>query len=262
LGREPQPGFLLASGILEESLIPLIETVARLYQENTPPPKRLKFLVRQIGQEAFRDMVFSQPGVREELPIPLTLSASLVPVPQAPDCRVTVPVFAGELSAQALSSLAEIASRWCGGMLMVTGDQDVVLHLAAPADLAPLRQALAEDGFGSNAPREQVVFRVCPGNHECIMGLAPTRDIASALLDAMGPVARGFSWAISGCPNCCAQPQLSQAGVVVSRLVSEPGQEGRTPRFDLYRAGEAPFAEPVQQGLTQDELVQAVKAQG
>jgi sulfite reductase (ferredoxin) len=262
LGREPQPGFLLASGILEESLIPLIETVARLYQENTPPPKRLKFLVRQIGQEAFRDMVFAQQGVREELPIPPTLSASLVPVPQAPDCQVTVPVFAGELSAQGLSRLAEIAGRWCGGMLMVTGDQNVVLHLTATADLSPLRQALAEAGFSCAGTREQVVFRVCPGSHECIMGLAATRDIAGALLDAMGPVALGFSWAISGCPNCCAQPQLSQAGVVVSRLVKEPEGEERTPRFDLYRAGQAPFAEPVQQGLTQEELVQAVQALG
>ena len=92
------------------------------------------------------------------------------------------------------------------------------------------------------------------------MGLAPTRDIAGALLDAMGPVARSFSWAISGCPNCCAQPQLAQVGVVATRLVSDP--EGRSARYDLYRAGSGPFADVVQQGLTLEGLLEAVRLLG
>ena len=89
------------------------------------------------------------------------------------------------------------------------------------------------------------------------MGLAPTRDIAASVLKEMGEGALALSWAFSGCPNSCAQPQLSQAGIVATRLVSEPA--GRQPRFDLYRAGSAPFAEPVQQGLTLQELLAAVK---
>ena len=140
---------------------------------------------------------------------------------------------------------------------MVTGNQNIVLHVGAGGDPSLVRQELSEAGFLGEAPRDLVSLRVCPGDHECIMGLAPTREVAGRVLDAMGPGAQRLTWAISGCPNCCAQPQLSQAGVVATRLVGDP--EGRTPRFDLYRAGSGPFAEAVQLGLTLDALLEAVE---
>jgi sulfite reductase (ferredoxin) len=260
LGREPTPGFLLAQGVLEDTLLPLIETIARIYRENTPPPKRLKHFVKQIGQDAFRDMVLSDPAIAEELVSSPSHTASLVPDTSEGAVRIEVPVFAGELSAGRLASLADFALHNCGGMLMVTGDQNVALHLRAGSDPDQALQALSAAGFSADTPRELVTFRVCPGNHECIAGLAPTREVAGALLDAMGPVAQEFSWAISGCPNCCAQPQLAQAGVVATRLVAEG--EGRAPHYDLYRAGSGPFAEAVQQGLTLDALVEAVRQLG
>ncbi|GFO58449.1 nitrite reductase [Geomonas silvestris] len=261
LGREPQPGFLLAEGVAEESLLPLIETIARLYRENTPPPKRLKYFVRQIGEQAFREMVFAQPGVFDELPIAPTLSARLVPVPQE-EARLVARVFAGELSCHTLATLAGIARDYCGGQLMVTGDQNIEMHLVSAEQRTLALQLLGEAGFAAESPRERVTFRVCPGNHECIMGLAPTREISGELLDAMGPAAQGMTWAISGCPNCCAQPQLSKAGVVANRLVKEEGSEERTPRYDLYQADSGPFAEAVKQGLTREELVEAVRQLG
>jgi len=260
LGREPTPGFLLTQGVLEESLLPLIETIVRLYQENTPPPKRLKYFVSQIGQDVFRQLVLANAAIHEELTSSPSLSASLVPVAEAGAARLEVPVFAGELSCSRLASLTGIARLYCGGMLMVTGDQNIALHPEAGCDQSRVEQALREAGFADDAPRDRVTFRVCPGTHECIAGLAPTREVAGQLLDAMGPAARGLSWAISGCPNCCAQPQLSQAGVVATRLVSDP--EGRSPSYDLYRAGSGPFAEAVQRGLTLGALLEAVRLLG
>jgi sulfite reductase (ferredoxin) len=260
LGREPSPGFLLAQAVLEDGLLPLIETILRLYEANTPAGKRLKHLVREIGQEEFRQRVLGDPAVLEELPSVPGLSASLVPVPVTGAHRLEAHIFAGELTSHGLASLAAIAKSCCGGMLMVTGDQNVVMHLAGGSDPAEALNALREAGCAADAPRERVTLRVCPGNHECMAGLAPTRDIAGSLLQQMGAAAQQLSWAISGCLNCCAQPQLAQAGVVASRMVDEEGS--RTPRFDLYRAGAGPFAEPVQQGLTLDALLEAVRLLG
>jgi sulfite reductase (ferredoxin) len=261
LGREPTPGFLLAQGVLEDTLLPLIETILRLYEANTPAPKRLKHLVREIGQEEFRNRVFADPASHEELATAVpSLVASLVPVPETPAHRLEVPIFAGELTSQGLASLAHLAKRCCGGILMVTGNQNVVLHLNNGSDPAEALKALREAGFAADAPTDRITFRVCPGNHECIAGLAPTREVAAAVLQQMGPAAQQLTWAISGCLNCCAQPQLSGAGIVASRLVNEEGV--RTPRFDLYRAGAGPFAEAVQQGLTLDALLEAVRLLG
>jgi sulfite reductase (ferredoxin) len=260
LGREPSPGFLLAQGVLEDSLLPLIETILRLYETNTPAGKRLKHLVRDLGQEEFRQRILGDPAVLEELPTVPSLAASLVPVPATEESRLEAHVFAGELSSDGLASLADTAKRYCGGVLMVTGDQNIVMHLVRESERDQALDALAQAGFADEAAAARVRLRVCPGNHECIMGIAPTREVAASLLQAMGPAAKQLTWAISGCLNCCAQPQLAQAGVAASRQVTEAG--GRTPRFDLYRPGAGPFAEPVQQGLTLDALLDAVKLIG
>jgi sulfite reductase (ferredoxin) len=260
LGREPQPGFLLAPALLEDGLFPLIETILRIYEAHTPAGKRLKHLVREMGQEEFRQRVLEDPALTEELPTVPSLTLSMVHVPEGAERRLEVPVFAGELAAESLEALAEIARRYCGGVLMVTGDQNIALHVAPGHDQAEVRQALAEAGLLDETVSGKVCFRICPGNHECILGLAPTRDVAAAVLQQMGNAAQQMTWALSGCPNSCAQPQLSEVGIIASRLISEEGN--RAPRFDLYRAGSALFAEVVRQGLTEEELLEAVKEIG
>ena len=256
LGREPSPGFLLAPALLEDALLPLIEAVLRVYEAGTPAGKRLKHLARQIGQEELRRRVLGDPALPEELPVAPSLALSLVPAARSDLGRLEVGVFAGELGCQGLEALAGVALRFGGGMLMVTGEQNVALHLERESDRDRALRALGQAGFCGDAPRDRVSFKVCPGNHECVMGLAATREIAESLLARMTPSGQSLGWAISGCPNCCAQPQLAQVGIVASRLVSEG--EGRRPRFDLYRAGAAPFADLAQPGLTLEELLEAV----
>jgi ferredoxin-nitrite reductase len=256
LGREPTPGFLLMQGVAEQSLLPLIETILRLYQTSTPPGKRLKHLVHELGQEEFRQRVLNDPAIHEELPTVPSLSASLVPMPATTAHRLEATIFAGELKSGALASLAELARRCCGGILMVTGDQNIAMHLENGSDTAWALNALREAGFAGDDARDRVRFRICPGNHECIAGLAATRAIADSVIMHLGAAAQLLTWAISGCPNCCAQPQLAQAGIVASHMVKEAG--GRAPRFDLYRSGSGPFAEPVERELTLDALLKAV----
>jgi sulfite reductase (ferredoxin) len=256
LGREPSPGFLLAPALLEDLLLPLIETVLRIYQAHTPAGKRLKHLVREIGQEELRARVLGDPALAEELPVSPSLAQSLVPLPADGVGPLEVGIFAGELSCQGLEAVAGVAARYGGGILMVTGEQNLALHLEKESDREPALKELREAGLAGEALRDRVSFKVCPGNHECALGLAPTREVAQAVLERLGAEGAKLSWAISGCPNSCAHPQLAQAGIIASRLVSEG--EGRAPRFDLYRAGSAPFAEPVQQGLTLEALLEAV----
>ena len=260
LGREPQPGFLLAPALPEDRLFPLIETILRIYEAHTPAGKRLKHLVREMGQEEFRRRVLEDPALAEELPVVPSLTLNMVPAPESAGHRLEVPVFAGELAAESLEALAGIAARYCGGMLIVTGDQNIALHVAPGHEPSEVQQALQEAGLVDDTPEGKVCFRICPGTHECMLGLAATREVASAVLQQMGSVAQQLTWAISGCPNSCAQPQLVDVGIVASRLISEEGT--RAPRFDLLRSGSAPFAEVVRQGLTQEELLEAVKEIG
>jgi sulfite reductase (ferredoxin) len=78
---------------------------------------------------------------------------------------------------------------------------------------------------------------------------------------ALGPSGRALTWAVSGCPNSCPQPQLADAGVLTSRLVKNP-DGSRSPYFDLYRRSGDGLGTAVAGGLTLEELLAAARQLG
>lgn len=263
LGREPTEGFLLKGKVPEESIIPLIEAVIGVYKEHAPQGKRLKHLVREIGREEFLRRVHKRFDAAPSLPLPDGFGKELTPSPAAGVTRhLEAGIFAGELEAKALRAFAGIAAKHAGGFLVLTCDQNVALILKEGANLDTAESALAAEGYNGGSKEERVTVRVCPGNHECRMGLSPTRDVAHAMLEAMGPQGEALSWAIAGCPNSCSQPQLAAVGVVTSKIEKMENGELR-PLFDLWlRSGEGAMGKVVRQRICLDELLQAVKEMG
>jgi len=258
LGRDPQAGFLLEERVVEGRIIPLIEAVLHVYGAHAHPGKRLKHVVRELGQDSLRKLIAEQPAASMELSPPAGLPDHFVPA-AAVSTRLEAPVFAGELSADDLARLAGFAETWAGGWLIVTADQNIAFQVTRDADTA--RKELSKLGFGSETREEQVSFKICPGNHECRMGLAPTRDVARQIIAALGPVAGAARWAISGCHNSCAQPQLADYGIVVSGLVK--GEDGsRSPRFDLYRNQGEGLGDIMKDNLSPEELLDSVRCLG
>ena len=255
LGREPQAGFLFLEGVAEGRLIPVIEAIIAVYARLAPPPKRLKYLARELGEAELRRLIEAEPAYREELPRSVGLADNLTH--RADGALLRARIFAGQLPASLLRELADFAERHAGGVLLVTADQDLAFPLAAAVDSEGAGRELSTVLAPLPLSGDPVTFRVCPGTHECSMGLAPTREVAAALLDAMNPAARELSWAISGCPNSCSQPQLAAAGIAVARLVA--GEDGvKSPRFDLYRRTGAGLGTKVREQLTLDELTTLV----
>ncbi|MDD5285094.1 MAG: nitrite/sulfite reductase [Desulfuromonadaceae bacterium] len=255
LGREPQAGFLFETAVNEKRIIPLIEAVARVYAVHTPPGKRVKHLVREIGEAEFRRRVSMEPSFAEELPAIAGLPETLAPA--AGNRRIEVCFFGGFLSALQLKELADFADELADGVLMATANQDIALHISSASDFAGASSALRQAGFELGG----TTFRICPGSHLCRVGLSPTSDIAGTIIDAMGPAAKALTWAFSGCHNSCAQPQLADAGIVSSTLVKDEQGE-RSPRFDLYRLGDQGLGGVVAPSLTLDELCSKVREIG
>lgn len=254
LGREPRPGFLLANRVTEERLIPLIEAVLRVYRQLAPAGKRLKSVLAEIGEDVFRDRLRAATG--DELPpaIPASgIGLTLTAPGNAEVAPVLARIFAGELSAAGLRQLAQLARRWSGGTLLLSADQDVSFLPSSDAARGELEAALAAAGFSGESPEQATCFRICPGSHECRMGLAATRDVARALLQQFDGDQQALTWAISGCPNACSQPQLADVGIVTSRLVKE-ADGSRQPRFDLYRRDGAELGTCVARDLTLSNL--------
>lgn len=254
LGREPQAGFLFEASVSENRVIPLIEAIARVYAAHAPAGKRIKHLIREIGEAEFRRLVAEEPSAGEELPAISGLPEHLAPPSGS---RLVAHVYAGQLTSEQLIALADFAGQWADGVLMATADQDLAFHINASLDAAEAAQALTRCGFEDG----QVTFRICPGSHQCRVGLSPTRDIARTVIDSMGPAAKAMTWALSGCHNSCTQPQLADMGIITSSLVKEDSGE-RTPRFDICRMDSGGLGTVVERSLTLDELCGKVRKLG
>ncbi len=258
LGREPQAAFLLERKVPESRVLPLLEAVVRLYRKHTPPGKRLKHLLRATGEATFRELLERERSAGPAALPAVSLDQGLLAEPAADaPAPVEVPVFAGDLEAALLRRLAALAREHAGGSLVLTADQNVALLPVSAAARAALLQALPGVGIDSS-PEAQVNCRVCVGSHACRMGLAPTRDVTRQLVAAMTPAARKLTWAVSGCPNSCAQAQLADIGILATRSVKEENG-ARTPRFDLLRRHGEGLGTAVKQGLTLEDLLQEIE---
>ncbi len=254
LGRAPQAGFLLEEAVEEARLIPLIASIVQVYRDNTPPPQRLKALVNQVGREELRRMIQAQLECQPHAVVQQTVDG---PLTATGGELLEVPIFAGELSSSAMRSIALIARQVADGFLVVTADQNIVLHLLPGQAPAEVRSTLEKLGCFSD-PAADVIFRACPGNHECRMGLCATRDIARMTITVMNAPGRQLTWAISGCQNSCSQPQLAQYGIRCNKLVKEADGR-RTPRFELLqRIDAAGLGEKIHENLTLEQLQKIV----
>jgi sulfite reductase beta subunit-like hemoprotein len=249
LGREPQPGFLLKRAVPEGQLIHLIESVVQVYRENTPPPKRLKFLLNTIGEEAFRKLLKAEMTQRLHAEQP-ELGDVRVLAPQG--TFLEIPVFAGELEADRLHRLATIVSENARGYLATTADQNIALLTESVEEMEAFKKALEQNDIIPNSSGISAKFRVCPGNHECRMGLSATRDIAWHITTLINESVKDMSWAISGCSNSCSQPQLAEYGIVTSKIATEEGRNW--PLFDLYRRDDQHLGRPIAKKLSAADL--------
>jgi sulfite reductase beta subunit-like hemoprotein len=259
LGKEPQAGFLMRERVPEERLIPIIEAILRVYAAHAPPPKRLKFLAREFGETKLRQLIEAEASFSEEIPAASGFPENLVTTSDGRQ-RMELPVFAGKLTAQQLAEIADCAELIADSVLLVTANQNIGLLLTPGVDAATeLIRMQQATGLVTEGPN--TALRVCPGSHECQMGLTVTRDVAGELLNLMSEQGRSLSWALSGCHNSCTQPQLADVGIVTSALVK--GENGeRTPRFDLYRLGDEGLGTVAEKTLTLDELYRRVSEIG
>lgn len=250
LGREPQAAFLLRREVTEMELLPLAEAVVRVYGRHALPGKRLKHVARNLGEERLRELIAAD--YAPPLHAPVSLAGALT---VDTGIRLDIPVFAGEITSGDLRRVTAAAAAFGDGMAALTADQNLVLFLPGKEALEQARETLAD--LLANTPENRVVFRICPGNHECRMGLSATRDVARRVIAAAGAQARTLAWAISGCPNSCSQPQLAEIGIVTGKLAKE--EDGnRAPRFDLYRRSGAGLGIAFAQGLNLEELLAEV----
>jgi len=254
LGAIPHPAQLLTDFVTEEELLPLTQAVcrvfARLGEKENRGRARIKFLVAKLGIEEFRKLVFEE---RETLPHdprwtayledveayreePVRKGVALINGALTPAFRawhdtnvraqrqddyavVTVKCPLGDLTADQMRSLAEIAREFTGDTLRLTVEQNIVLRWVSQEDLPRLHAALDAVDLATPGAETIADLTACPGTDTCKLGIAASRGLVAELSNHVGhlngetdPAIKALRIKASGCFNSCGQHQISDIG--------------------------------------------------
>ncbi|OGX28862.1 MAG: hypothetical protein A3B78_02750 [Omnitrophica WOR_2 bacterium RIFCSPHIGHO2_02_FULL_67_20] len=250
LGAAPMQAILLEPFTPATELLRTCEAVVRVHDRlgdrKNKATARIKFVVKRLGPDAFRQEVFKE---REPLPrcsypeMQVTETDERPPVtqsiPAAPPVNgtykrwlftnvvgqkqpgfstVAIRLRLGDISSSQMRALAQILRRYCGGRLRTSIEQNLILRWVRNEHLAALFSELEAIGLAEpEAGRLQDVTS-CPGAETCQLGIAASRGLARAVEDTLkgaglsGPDIDDIRVKISGCPNSCGQHHVADIG--------------------------------------------------
>lgn len=279
LGPVPQAAELLDPFVPEQELLPTAEAVCRVFSRHGERANRsrarLKFLVKKMGIEWFRDMVLTErqqlkPDARwtefltflheadetpqrppsADLPFePMAtdqyarwLASNVYPQRQHGYSAVTIKLPLGDFTPQQARLVAELMTRHTGDTLRTTVEQNLILRWVTNDDLPALYRSLCDAGLGESGAGQISDVTSCPGTDTCKLGISSSRGLARELrrqlaeAEAEMPTeTRNLHIKCSGCFNSCGQHHVADIGFLG---VSRNVDGRRVPHFQLVVGGQ------------------------
>ena len=131
---------------------------------------------------------------------------------------VTVTLPLGDVTAEQLRALADLAESYGDGTARLTIEQDVILRWVAATDLRAFYTRLAAAGLGLAEAGLPTNVTSCPGAESCRLAVTQSRGLGRTLHDdlaqrpELAEAARGLVVKMSGCPNGCGQHHIAGIG--------------------------------------------------
>ncbi|MFN8373183.1 MAG: nitrite/sulfite reductase [Anaerolineae bacterium] len=277
LGTIPYQAQVLAEFATEEEILPLSQAVARVFarlgEKKNRNRARIKFLVEQVGIEEFRRLVdeelktlpqderwtsyIAEIPAYAETPAKAAFSLNGEPLPQGFEAwyqtnvypqrqpgysTITVNLPLGDLTADQMFRLADIARQYVGDNVRTTVEQNIVLRWISNHDLPPVYQALKDIGLGEPGAGTIVDITSCPGTDTCKLGIASSRGLAGELRTRLAAknaslpeAVKDLRIKISGCFNSCGQHHIADIGFFGN---SRRAGNRKVPHFQLVLGGQ------------------------
>jgi sulfite reductase beta subunit-like hemoprotein len=254
LGASPQVAQLLEAFTPAEVLLPTIAAIVRVFDRTGNRDNRnlarLKFVVRKLGMDAFRDLV-----IKEREGLHAILAGNIPPIDVRPEPSWSAPspaelaaapngdpVFGrwwatnvraqrqpgyfmvnarlvlGDVTGQQLRLLAFVARRFADGWIRTTNQQNILLRWIPGAKLPAVYRLLKGVGLAAPSADRLADITACPGADTCQLGITSSRGLALAIgeifHDGHGHLAdeAGIRIKISGCPNSCGHHHIAAIG--------------------------------------------------
>lgn len=250
LGSQPREADCVNKFLPEDQLIPFIESVIRVFDRYGEREKRMKarmrFLINDIGLQAFLDLVKKQsqalpnkvyPIDLYEHAFPVQISKNIAPksievdqgfenwrkyhvFPQKQEgyFAIGIKVKLGNFSSEKARKLADLIDNFAAGELRFTLRQNILLRHVRE-DLIPFfynqLQTLGFTELGYNSTSD---ITACPGTDTCNLGISSSTGIAYELEKVLQNEYPQFLFndkiliKISGCMNACGQHNMAHIG--------------------------------------------------
>ncbi|MDB5262572.1 MAG: hypothetical protein JWQ14_1853, partial [Adhaeribacter sp.] len=251
LGAQPMLAYTAYEFLPEDQVIPLIESVIRVFDRHgervSRNKARMKYLIQKIGFDAFMELVAqerianktksyiidrnsvlpSEPAPVKEVPAvdilnqqhyDAWLKTNAVEQKQKGFYAVWVRVLKGDIPTGKARILAQMVADFAADDIRITPNQGLLLKSIRPEALPYVFHVLDSLGFALPGFNSTTDITTCPGTDTCNLGITNSMDLAAVLetmmLDEFPDLIynNDISIKISGCMNSCGQHGLAQIG--------------------------------------------------
>ncbi|WP_452226714.1 nitrite reductase [Lacinutrix cladophorae] len=250
LGSQPRHADVFYDFLETDKIIPIMEGVLRVFdrhgERKSRAKARMKFLIKDIGLDAFRKLVEEEQDAiefksvaidTEKYPVSTPVSVEVPKVeitneetfqlwkttnviPQKQDgfFAIGIKVLLGDFYTDKARLLADLVNDYAAGELRLSLRQNIVIPFVKEELLPFFYQELSKLGFAEAGYNKAVDITACPGTDTCNLGIASSTGIADELervIKAEYPQYlknEDLIIKISGCMNACGQHNAANIG--------------------------------------------------
>ncbi|MBC3847451.1 HEPN domain-containing protein [Winogradskyella echinorum] len=250
LGSQPRHADLFYEFLPSDKIIPLMEGVLRVFdrygERKSRAKARLKFLLKDIGLDAFKELVEAEQNAIEfktvtideakytaSQPVSVTApivkiknaevyqlwkSTNVIPQKQKGYFAIGIKVLLGDFYTDKARLLADLVEKYAAGEIRLSLRQNILIPFVKEDLLPFFYTELEKLGFVEAGYNKAVDITACPGTDTCNLGIASSTGIAEELervIKAEYPQYlknEDLVIKISGCMNACGQHNMANIG--------------------------------------------------
>jgi len=250
LGSQPRHADTLYSFLPSDKIIPLMEGVLRVFdrhgERKSRSKARMKFLLKSIGLEAFKELIETEKIAIEHQSVPINADnfpsskpveietprveitdpktfeswkmTNLIPQKQNGYKAIGVKVLLGDFYTDKARLLADLVETYAAGELRLTLRQNIVIPFVKEALIPFFYTELKKLGFTELGYNKAVDITACPGTDTCNLGISSSTGIARELENIIKSEYpqylnnKDLVIKISGCMNACGQHNMANIG--------------------------------------------------
>lgn len=250
LGSQPRHADVLYEFLASDKIIPLMETVVRVFdrygERKSRAKARLKFLLKDVGLDGFIKLLeeeqkaiphtiypidaLAYPKIKpsEELAPQVEIkdtteyeiwkSTNLVAQKQEGFVAIGIKVLLGDFYTDKARLLADLVQKYAAGEFRLTLRQNILIPYVKVEAVPFFYTELKKLGFAEAGYNKALDITACPGTDTCNLGIASSTGIAEELERVIKTEYPQYTSnpdvviKISGCMNACGQHNMANIG--------------------------------------------------